>query len=77
MGAQVLGYFELCSLTDETFEKLLMIISNHQSIYVNNLKIADQLSKILKYQTISVLLYPAMYIVAYPSSLKYAGRSDV
>ena len=45
MVAQVLSHFELCSLKDDTFEKVMMIKSNHQSKSVNNLKTADQLSK--------------------------------
>ena len=65
MVAQVLIHFKLCSLKDDTFEKLMMIKSNHHSKFVNNLKIADQLTKILKYQTISIY-------VAYPSTIKYA-----
>ena len=32
--------FELCSLEDDTFEKLMMI--NHHNKSVNNFKIADQ-----------------------------------
>ena len=50
MVAQVLSHFELCSLKDDTFEKLMVIKSNHHSKYVNNLKIADHWKKILKYQ---------------------------
>ena len=58
--AQVLSLFQLCSLKDDTFEKLIVIKSNnffqkgHHSKSVNNLKIADHLCKILKYQTISI-----------------------
>ena len=45
---------------NDTFEKLMMIKSNHHSKSVNNLKKADQLRRILKYQTISILLYLTM-----------------
>ena len=31
MVAQVLSHFDLCSLKDDTFEKLMMIKSNHHS----------------------------------------------
>ena len=34
MVAQVLSHFELFSLKDDTFEKLMMIKSNHHSKYV-------------------------------------------
>ena len=74
MVAPVLSHFGLYSLKDDTFDKL-MIKSNHHSKSVNNLKIADQLSKILEvpdnfHLTVS-------YYVACSSSIKYAGRSDV
>ena len=41
MTVPVLSHFELCSLKDVTFEKLMMYESNHHSKYVNILKIAD------------------------------------
>ena len=47
MVAPALIHFKLWSLKDDTFEKLFMIKSNHHSKSVNNLKIADQLRKIL------------------------------
>ena len=63
MVAQVLSQFELCFIKDDTFEKLMMI--NQHSKCVINLKTADQLTKIMKYQTISIY-------EAYPSYIKYA-----
>ena len=38
---KVLSHFELCSLNDDNFEKLMMIKSNDNSKSVNNLEIAD------------------------------------
>ena len=70
MVAQVLSHYELCSLKDDTFEKLRMIKSNHHSKSVNNLKITDQLSKILKYQTISILLYLTMWHTHFLQSMQ-------
>ena len=67
--------FELRSPNDDTFEKLLMIKSNHHSKSVNNLNIADQLSKIRKYQR--SFHFTGSYYVACSSSTKYVGRSDV
>ena len=77
MAAQALSHFELCSLKDDTFEKRMMIKSNHCSKSVSNLKIADQLSKILAYNVPDNLHFTVSYYVAYPSSIEYAGRSDV
>ena len=71
MVAQVLSYFELCSLKDDTFEKLMMIKSNHHSKFVNNLKIADQLSKILKYQTPMKELVPSGCILIANARIHY------
>ena len=52
---------------------------HHHSKSVNNLRIAGLLSKRMKYQTISILLYfiYLSYNVACTSFIKYVGRSDV
>ena len=75
MVSQILSHFELCSLKDDTFETIMIIKSNHHSISVNNLK-----NSWTTEQNIEVpdnFHFTVSYYVAYPSSIKYAGISDV
>ena len=41
MVTHVLSHFELCSIKDDTFEKLMIIKTINHSKSVTNLKIAD------------------------------------